>query len=414
MQAIEDKEREEHSILSQYKKEINLYNQQVQDIIIKKAENSKTTERWQAENERLTFELENLNFLQEELRKEREVLERNIQRFAKETELLKERISNSEASIKEMTEKAKIIRLERLKKNERLTTLRIEVATIEEKVTSFKKEEQHYIQRVKQLKEQQVLKEEEQVKIAARRVELQEEEQHLEAVREQDILKLQEMEKHLEELKHNKQILSEDISQVSQDVKKYSAELKEKENKIHQYDLQLSKFETAIEAAERRLREQYEMEASIALEKHAPVFDRKYASQRIHELKEQIAALGQVNLGAVEEYKKLTERLSFLATQVEDMTEAKERLLKVIREMDDIMSQRFQETFQLVDQSFREMFNRLFGGGRAQLQLTDPENLLETGVEIMAQPPGKKTQYLSLLSGGEKALTCLLYTSRCV
>lgn len=405
LQAIEDKEREEHSILSQYKKEINLYNQQVQDIIIKKAENSKTTERWQAENERLTFELENLNFLQEELRKEREVLERNIQRFAKETELLKERISNSEASIKEMTEKAKIIRLERLKKNERLTTLRIEVATIEEKVTSFKKEEQHYIQRVKQLKEQQVLKEEEQVKIAARRVELQEEEQHLEAVREQDILKLQEMEKHLEELKHNKQILSEDISQVSQDVKKYSAELNEKENKIHQYDLQLSKFETAIEAAERRLREQYEMEASIALEKHAPVFDRKYASQRIHELKEQIAALGQVNLGAVEEYKKLTERLSFLATQVEDMTEAKERLLKVIREMDDIMSQRFQETFQLVDQSFREMFNRLFGGGRAQLQLTDPENLLETGVEIMAQPPGKKTQYLSLLSGGEKALT---------
>jgi chromosome segregation protein len=89
------------------------------------------------------------------------------------------------------------------------------------------------------------------------------------------------------------------------------------------------------------------------------------------------------------------------------MAEAKEKLQLVIREMNQIMTKKFKETYEKLDKAFQEMFVKLFNGGKAQLILTDEQNLLEAGVEIIAQPPGKKTQYLSLLSGGEKSLTAI-------
>jgi len=393
--------------LADYRQEIALLNTKMQENSIKKVENTKAQERWQAEQERFKAELENINWQLKELIHEREGLQRNIHRYDEETVLLKKRISNSVESIQEMTERAKAIRAERIKKNERLTLLRIEVATVEEKMASFKKEEQHYIQRLKQLEQQKQEKEDELAQLVAKKEQLQSNYSAMESEQEQQIIQLQEMERQLSVLKEEKQIISETISQVSQDVKKYGVSLKEKEDKIHQYDLQQSKYEMTIEAAERRLSEQFDLEISTVRAQYQGVSDRKKSQQRISELKDEVASLGQVNIGAIEEYLRLTERLNFLTVQVADMTEAKERLQEVIGEMDQIMTRKFKETFQQVDLQFQEMFSRLFGGGRAQLVLTEPGNLLETGVEITAQPPGKKTQYLSLLSGGEKALTAI-------
>jgi len=403
----EKAEQEALKVLNGYRQELVLLNQKIQEASIKAAENSTAQERWQAEKARLTTEMENIQWQVNELVQEKEGLQRSIHRYAEETVRLKERISNSVESIREMTERVKTVRAERIKKNEKLTQLRIEVATVEEKVSSFKKEEQHYLQRLEQIAQQKQEKEREVELQAQKSQELQDSYTQMEAVQAEQLLELKELERQLEQKKQERVNLSENISQVSQDVKKYGSLLKEREDKLHQYELQQSKFEMTIEGAERRLREQFNLEPAEVRHMYAPVADRKKASARINELKEEINALGQVNLGAIEEYARLKERLSFLTSQVADMHEAQERLQEVIREMNSIMTRKFKETFQIVDRHFQEMFTRLFGGGRAQLVLTEPDNPLETGVEIIAQPPGKKTQYLSLLSGGEKALTAI-------
>jgi len=129
--------------------------------------------------------------------------------------------------------------------------------------------------------------------------------------------------------------------------------------------------------------------------------------KKVKLLKLSIEELGPVNLTAIEEYERVLERHTFLTEQRNDLIEAQNTLNETIREMDEEMATRFKESFDKIQQQFREVFRELFGGGHADLILLDPDNLLETGIEIVAQPPGKKLQSLSLLSGGERALTAI-------
>lgn len=120
-----------------------------------------------------------------------------------------------------------------------------------------------------------------------------------------------------------------------------------------------------------------------------------------------IEELGTVNIGSIDEFERVNERYQFLSEQKEDLTEAKNTLFQVIEEMDEEMTKRFNDTFVQIRSHFDQVFRSLFGGGRAELRLTDPNDLLHSGVEIIAQPPGKKLQNLNLLSGGERALTAI-------
>ncbi|PEJ60248.1 chromosome segregation protein SMC [Bacillus sp. AFS002410] len=131
------------------------------------------------------------------------------------------------------------------------------------------------------------------------------------------------------------------------------------------------------------------------------------ASKRVKLLKRSIEELGTVNIGAIDEYERVSERHDFLQEQRTDLNEAKTTLYNVISEMDEEMTKRFESSFSAIREKFQVVFTQLFGGGRADLILTDAENLLLTGVDIVAQPPGKKLQNLSLLSGGERALTAI-------
>lgn len=127
----------------------------------------------------------------------------------------------------------------------------------------------------------------------------------------------------------------------------------------------------------------------------------------VKDLKESISAMGTVNLDAIDEYKELSERWEFLTQQQNDLIEAKDQLYETMDQMDEEVASRFKAMFDQVKKQFSLVFPQMFGGGRAELQLTDPDNLLETGIEIIAQPPGKKLSRLSLLSGGERALTAI-------
>jgi chromosome segregation protein len=129
--------------------------------------------------------------------------------------------------------------------------------------------------------------------------------------------------------------------------------------------------------------------------------------EEIHQIKAQLRRMGSVNPNAPEEYSEVMDRYTFLTTQATDLEEAASSLREVIAELDEVMRTEFQSTFQEIAAGFEANFTELFGGGTAYLELSDPEDISQTGVEIMARPPGKRQQTLALLSGGERALTAV-------
>jgi len=184
-------------------------------------------------------------------------------------------------------------------------------------------------------------------------------------------------------------------------------QLRQLEEQLRETEVRVNRLDVELEGLLRKLAEEYELSFELAASRYPAPEDVAGTQQAARELKRDIAALGEVNLGAIEEHERVSERYSFLNRQMEDLVEAKQTLYKVIREMDEEMSRRFHSTFADIREWFRKVFVRLFGGGQADLVLTEPDNPLETGIEIVAQPPGKKLQNLQLLSGGEKALTAI-------
>lgn len=172
-------------------------------------------------------------------------------------------------------------------------------------------------------------------------------------------------------------------------------------------EVRASRIEFEINRLHTLLEEQYELDFEEAREQAVEIEDVDQLRRKVKLLKQSIEELGPVNLTAIEEYDRVLERHTFLTEQRNDLLEAQETLHEAIREMDEEMSLRFRESFSMIQTQFRHVFRELFGGGQADLVLLDPNNLLDTGIEIIAQPPGKKLQNLSLLSGGERALTAI-------
>ena len=157
----------------------------------------------------------------------------------------------------------------------------------------------------------------------------------------------------------------------------------------------------------KKLYEEYELTRSEAEELAAPIEDIPAANRRLNELKGKIRALGSVNVDAIEEYKEVSERYEFLSAQVKDVEVSKAELLKLISELTGQMKDLFLDRFHQINRYYGEVFAELFGGGTAELKLTDPENVLESGIEMKVQPPGKVILNLDVLSGGEKALAAI-------
>jgi len=169
----------------------------------------------------------------------------------------------------------------------------------------------------------------------------------------------------------------------------------------HQFELEKTRIETNLEVIASTLEEKFSGDF-VPME-----IEIKNYKLEVESLKREIADLGQVNVGAIEHYQKLTERIQFLQNQKEDLLKGKETLEKVIKEINNIIEEKFSQTFAKVSQEFSSTFKYLFGGGSASIYVTNEEDLLNTGVDIEAQPPGKKLQNITLLSGGEKALTAI-------
>lgn len=165
-------------------------------------------------------------------------------------------------------------------------------------------------------------------------------------------------------------------------------------------------MQVQVDAAVARIVDEFDMPLERALELD-PIADREVAADRAHKLRKQIGQIGPVNELAVDEHASLEQRRGHLASQIEDLASSRAALTKVVRAIDRKMRDRFLETFEQVDRHFQNVFMLLFPGGHAELHMTDPEDPEQTGIEVIAQPQGKKLQKMTLMSGGEKSLTAL-------
>ncbi|RCW70746.1 chromosome segregation protein SMC [Saliterribacillus persicus] len=178
-------------------------------------------------------------------------------------------------------------------------------------------------------------------------------------------------------------------------------------NENQEIEVKVTRLDVALENCLSKLEGEYEISYERAKDTYEKSTDINASREKVKLIKKTMTELGEVNLGAIEECERIEQRYEFLSVQQKDLVDAKETLYAVIREMDSEMEYRFSETFNRIKDEFTIVFRKLFGGGKAELVLTDPNELLETGVEIVAQPPGKKLQHLGLLSGGERALTAI-------
>ncbi len=201
----------------------------------------------------------------------------------------------------------------------------------------------------------------------------------------------------------------EELDRLRETIEGMEAREEELRDLVHNRDLAVAQLKMRVDMLVQRLLEEHRLPVETALAEYQPTAPEEEMRDRLARLEHRRDMLGQVNPRAVEEHKALKERHDFLMEQVEDLRESKASLLKVVRAIDREIVRIFKETFEEVSQHFQELFDMLFPQGRAELSLSDPTDLLTTGVEIEAQPRGKRLKKISLLSGGETALTSLAF-----
>lgn len=204
-----------------------------------------------------------------------------------------------------------------------------------------------------------------------------------------------------------RKIIEEELEEVNSVIENTRENISLLNEELTRLDIRKAKVESELDAVQNKLWDEYELTYSNALEYKKDFGSITRAQNEINEYKSQIKELGYINVNAIEEYSKTKERFDFISAQKIDMEDSVEKLKKVIYEINTQMKQQFVERFELINNNFNKVFVELFGGGRANLRLTNKENILESGIEIDVQPPGKRLQNMMLLSGGERAFTAI-------
>lgn len=197
-----------------------------------------------------------------------------------------------------------------------------------------------------------------------------------------------------------------DAEQLENQIRLVRREMNSKQSQIHNYEMEIVKVKTQLENALNRLSTDYEMTYEYALTKKEDV-EIESAKEEVIQLRQAISRLGNVNLDAPNEYKDVKERFDFMTSQKEDLEKASQQILAAIDEMDKTMISQFTEMFNKINAELDGVFKAMFGGGRASLSMVDPDDVLNTGIDIDVQPPGKMVKNIQTFSGGEKALIAI-------
>lgn len=198
-----------------------------------------------------------------------------------------------------------------------------------------------------------------------------------------------------------------DLAELELNIKNKNHNLNKYNSEFNNNEITLGKYDVKLDNYLLTLNEEYTMTYEKALHEIDTNIDIETTRLQVSKLKSSIKDLGEVNLGSIAEFERVNERYTFLTTQKDDLVKSIEELETAIASLDEIMKERFKATFASVNMEFQKVFKILFRGGEGHLELTDKDNLLETGVEIIAQPPGKKLSSITLFSGGERTLTAI-------
>ncbi|MBR5370060.1 MAG: AAA family ATPase [Bacilli bacterium] len=221
-----------------------------------------------------------------------------------------------------------------------------------------------------------------------------------ESLKEKIEIKLKSLNKEISDLK-------EKIEKDLADDKLKNSELRNLEKESREAEIFINRSDVKLDNMLEILATDYELTYEKAKADYVLDIEPDEARSLVNKYRANIKRIGMVNLDAIEEYEKVNTRYEFLTNQREDLLNAENTLLEIMNEMDDVMKEEFATTFELIKVEFQKVFKELFKGGKADLKLTNPEDLLNTGVEIVASPPGKKLTTITLLSGGEKTLTAI-------
>lgn len=198
-----------------------------------------------------------------------------------------------------------------------------------------------------------------------------------------------------------------DLAELELNIKNKNHSLNKYNSEFNSNEITLGKYDVKLDNYLLTLNEEYTMTYEKALHEIDTNIDIETTRLQVSKLKSSIKDLGEVNIGSIAEFERVNERYTFLTTQKNDLVKSIEELETAIASLDEIMKERFKATFASVNMEFQKVFKILFRGGEGHLELTDKDNLLETGVEIIAQPPGKKLSSITLFSGGERTLTAI-------
>ena len=328
--------------------------------------------------------------------------------LTEEAHRLEERNKKSETLISEKNLLLEQAKIDREAHSSHLSSLQLECASLDQQLTFTSENEKRVNGEIRKLKE---------------------EEAALEKGKKDSRSAIEEKEAKIKEIQEQIQTSSEDNSQLKEAIKKISEEkeavsrqqknlfqkreeistrLSDLDKDLFRVQAQAEKLEEHLESLASYMWSEYEMTLSQARELKKEEFSSLPEIRRqIEDLKGKIKALGNINVNAIEDYKEVSERYEFMRTQHEDLVNAQAELEKIIEELDTGMRRQFDEKFREIRAEFDKVFKELFGGGRGTLELLEGEDILEAGIQIIAQPPGKKLQNMMQLSGGEKALTAI-------
>ena len=357
------------------------------------AELERSDEKWQRELDNIDSEKKATESMISEIRKAVQQADADIAEIEKLTDSGLQSFEEKKSSLDGI--------------NEEITGAKIAVGTAE----SRKNHVDHLLGRIeeykKEITEERYQKEAAIQTLEAEKANLIEGDHGLEGgIREKEQEK-QSLERYLQEIQEEKDAVTRHLSEIMKKKDEMDQILNGYQNQKYELEIKQAKYDTQLDTYKDRLWEEFEVSYLQAIEFKKKDFNLAAAVKESREIKSRMKALGEVNVGAIKEYESVSERYEFLSEQRKDILGAMNSLKQIIDDMDKTIKQSFKESFDRIVVNFEKSFQELFGGGAAELRLEDENNPLECGIEIVAQPPGKKLQNINLMSGGEKTMTAI-------
>ena len=321
------------------------------------------------------------------LKQELNHLEEKSSLLERELEEISKELQTSNLEISKIEEKLFEISKEKVTIRERLLAKKQELTTIKEKLAAI-------------IKEYEALN-------AINNNSISEKEREIITLFHEKTALKEQLEMHIEQLSKEIESLKQKLEEQQATDKLKNQQLRTLEKEAREVEILINRNDVKLDSMLEILSSEYELTYERARNEYVLDIDPEDARVKVNTYKANIKRIGMVNLDAIDEYERVNTRYIFLTNQKEDLLKAEDTLLEIMNEMDEVMKEEFQTTFEQIREEFQRVFKELFGGGSADLKLTNKEDLLTTGIDIVASPPGKKLTTISLLSGGEKTLTAI-------